>query len=91
MIRDGHPVHVQGPRDTLTCTPLIRQAYDETPDESWLQAVLDQAPELLPIADIDDRLQPRLFSLGREVATPAGPSCSSSRTSPRHGFARCVS
>jgi len=41
-------------------------------NEAWLQEVLEKAPGLLPIAEIDDRVQPPLFSLGCEISTPAG-------------------
>lgn len=48
-------------------------SFAETPLEDWLQQLLDEAPEVLPISDIDERIETPLLSLGREVATDAGP------------------
>ncbi|MBW2037476.1 MAG: hypothetical protein JRI41_08375, partial [Deltaproteobacteria bacterium] len=40
--------------------------------ESWLQELLDNSPDLLPVNMIDDRIDPPLFSLGREITNPSG-------------------
>ena len=42
-------------------------------DENWLQRLIDEAPELLPVTAIDSRVQGPLWPLGREVATASGP------------------
>ena len=33
-------------------------------DESWIQRVLDEVPHLLPIDNIDERIEPPLISFG---------------------------
>ncbi len=45
---------------------------DHLIDEGWLQDLLHESPELLPIDEIDPSWGP-LISLGREIATTAGP------------------
>lgn len=70
--RDGLPVLIEGATGKLKDTRLPRLAFKETLNEDWLQAVLDAAPELLPLDDIDDRLELPLVSLGREISTPVG-------------------
>ncbi len=42
-------------------------------DEAWLQKLIDEAPEVLPITAVDSRVQGPLWSLGREIPTPSGP------------------
>lgn len=42
-------------------------------DEAWLQQLIDEAPEVLPVTAVDSRVQGPLWSLGREVLTPSGP------------------
>jgi len=58
------------PGNTL---PLARLRFDNDIPEKWLQTVLDNTPSLLPVSLIDERVQGTLTSLGREVATAAGP------------------
>lgn len=40
--------------------------------EDWIQRLVDAQPGLLPVAEVDDRVQGELISLGREIATPVG-------------------
>ncbi len=42
-------------------------------DEYWLQNILAQAPDLLPVSTVDERVLPPLLSLGMEIPTLAGP------------------
>jgi hypothetical protein len=70
--RAGVPVFVQGHGSALTCDVLRRVALDASPAEEWLQAVLAASPALLPVSDVDERVEPPLFSLGREVAVDCG-------------------
>lgn len=42
-------------------------------DEAWLQQLIDEVPEVLPVTAVDSRVQGPLWSLGREVPTPSGP------------------
>jgi hypothetical protein len=52
---------------------LTRLRFDNDIPETWLQTALDNTPSLLPLSLIDERVQGTLTSLGREVATAAGP------------------
>lgn len=71
--RDGVPFIVRTDHGKLSREALERLPLIQTPKEEWLQALLDQGPDLLPMQEIDDRIKPPLVSLGREVSTPAGP------------------
>lgn len=71
--RDGQPFFIDNRQGEFACEPLDRVNLTGTPSEDWLQRLLDQAPDLLPLGDVDDRIEPPLVSLGREVQTPAGP------------------
>jgi hypothetical protein len=60
-------------KDGLTCSrserlPLTEKALDE----DWLQNLIDKCPDLLPVEDIDERVETPLVSIGREVETDAG-------------------
>ena len=70
--RDGVPFVVEKSEVGLACTGLKRLSLADALSEGWLQEVLERSPELLPIPDIDERLELPLRSLGREVSTPAG-------------------
>ena len=48
-------------------------SFDHDLDEAWLQALLDQFPEILPVTSVDPRISTPLLSLGREIATQVGP------------------
>src|SRR5437763_1047675 len=72
-MRDGLPFIVQEHGGTLVWQALERVPLAETPREGWLKAVLDLSPSLLPIREIDERIEPPLVSLGREIETAAGP------------------
>lgn len=52
---------------------LRRQSLAEGIDEAWLQELLEAEPALLPVTDIDERIQEPLISLGCEIGTSAGP------------------
>jgi len=71
--RDGLPFVIYANRAPQACDPLTPVPFTETRSEEWLQDLLDRAPQLLPIRDVDERVDVPLTSLGREVATPAGP------------------
>lgn len=71
--RDGQPFFIASRQTDLAPEPLERVDLTRTPSEDWLQRLLHQAPSLLPLRDVDDRIEPPLVSLGREVPTPVGP------------------
>ncbi len=79
-LRDGLPFVIEGNDQDLiegndakfTCRKLERSPFTESSCEEWLQRVLARCPALLPIAGIDERVEPPLLSLGIEVQTPAG-------------------
>ena len=56
---------------SLTRAPLIRQEPGKNYDEQWLQNLLFEYPQSLPIADIDDSFL-GLVPICREMNTPAG-------------------
>lgn len=71
----GELFQVSTKKDALTCEPVERlRLLEKAFDEDWLQNLLDQCPALLPITDIDERVELPLVSLGREVPTDAGTS-----------------
>ncbi len=57
---------------TKHATPLVRLPLERGYDEAWIQDLLDQAPDILPVEEIDDRVMLPLFSMGREISTPIG-------------------
>ncbi len=67
--KDHATDQVQG---TLACEPVPRVGFTTGVSEDWLQELLDRAPALLPVEEIDERVDGPLFSLGREISTPAG-------------------
>jgi len=70
----GKPFLISGEAGAKELTPLKRLALDKTDYlEDLLQEIIDDAPGLLPVSEIDERIQGRLVSLGREVGTPSGP------------------
>lgn len=80
MRRSGQPflVTVEGQSwksRSLERLPLDKKVVlsGQEMDEFWLQSLLDQAPDLLPVDSIDERVIPPLFSLGTEIPTLAGP------------------
>ncbi len=69
----GELFQVKTNKDKLTCEPVERlRLLEKAFDEVWLQNLLDQCPDVLPIEDIDERAARPLVSLGREVPTDAG-------------------
>ncbi|MCO6458563.1 MAG: hypothetical protein J5I93_24925 [Pirellulaceae bacterium] len=69
--RDGIPVFI--PSDGRSAEPLCRLSFGErTIDESWLQRLLFDYPELIPIEDIDPGYGP-IVAAQREILTPVGP------------------
>lgn len=71
--RDGLPVLIERDASRFVGRALSRETFASTLSEDWLQQLLDEAPAVLPVRDIDERIDTPLFSLGREVATDAGP------------------
>jgi len=51
---------------------LTRESLDKGLDEAWLQELLAMEPLLLPMTDIDERIQEPLVSLGCEIGTATG-------------------
>ena len=79
MRRSGQPFLVAVEGQTWTSRGLERLLLDkkvmlngQEVDERWLQNILDQAPSLLPVDSVDERVLPPLFSLGTEISTLAG-------------------
>jgi len=70
--REGLPFVVKTAKEKIICDALERVPLTRTPSEAWLQEVLDRSPDLLPMRDIDERVETPLLSLGREISTPAG-------------------
>ena len=71
--RYGQTVYLKGSR----AVPLRRRRLDRDPggggyDEDWLQQLLFQTPEILPIGEIDSAFAPAV-PLCRELPTDAGP------------------
>lgn len=69
----GEPHLVERSGEELRASGLERLRLGGVLSEEWLQELLDRCPAILPIASIDERVEPPLFSLGREIPTPAGP------------------
>jgi len=58
---------------TRHAKPLVRLSLDRGDyNEAWIQDLLDQAPDILPLEEIDDRVMPPLFSMGREIPIGTG-------------------
>lgn len=81
MRRSGQPSLVTLKDRIWTSRPLERLPLNKKAtfdgqevSESWLQNILDQVPSLLPVDNVDERVMPPLFSLGREIPTPSGGS-----------------
>jgi len=55
--RDGVPFIVRTDHGKLSREALERLPRIQTPKEEWLQALLDQGPDLLPMQEIDDRIR----------------------------------
>ena len=79
MRRSGQPFLVTVEGQSWTSCGLARLSLDKKVmlngqeiDEHWLQNILDQAPGLLPVDSVDERVLPPLFSLGTEISTLAG-------------------
>jgi hypothetical protein len=71
--QQGSPLVLSRADGGVSPRVLKRHSLKGEFDEDWLQAVVDRAPNLLPVSEIDPRVHGQLHSLGREVATPAGP------------------
>ena len=71
--QDGLPLVVSRSESGLRCESLQRVPFGEVQSEEWLQQVLERSPELLPVHLIDERIEPPLLCLGREVVTEVGP------------------
>jgi len=70
----GRPILVTVNDDKRPCNTklLARETLDKGVDEAWLQELLEMEPLLLPVTDIDERIQEPLVSLGCEIGTAAG-------------------
>lgn len=70
----GKPLRVTVNDDKRPCDTklLARETLDKGVDEAWLQELLEMEPLLLPVTDIDERIQEPLVSLGCEIGTTAG-------------------
>ncbi len=69
MRRAGTPIEIgSGGAVRLNRLSLTERAFDE----AWLQEIIHQNPSVLPIDDFRPTIT-ELTSLGREIATPAGP------------------
>jgi len=67
----GKPVILESISDRGVPLDRIEAKSEEGRDESWLQALIHQHPEILPLADFDDVYAPAI-PIGREIATPSG-------------------
>ena len=66
--RQGSPILIKGENTTvLERVPLDERQFQE----NWLQNLIDNNPQLLPIDDIESGFAP-LISVGREIATSVG-------------------
>lgn len=68
--RYGNPILLKA--DGSTTRPKRISFTEKTFEEGWLQELIRANPELLPVAEIEPDFAP-LVSVGREVATAAGP------------------
>ena len=69
----GTPHLISDLGDVGECTPLERlprQSGEYV--EDFLQRMVDQYPSVLPVEEVDDRVQAPLVPLGREVSTRGG-------------------
>jgi hypothetical protein len=66
-----HFVNIRSPGDQPQL--LERVNLHQGIPETWLQQLIDSAPDILPVAAIDRRINGKLISLGREIPTPSGP------------------
>lgn len=73
----GAPILVLSVGNRMQTSPLQRLDLGGRDmrriDEAWLQQLIDEVPEVLPVTAVDSRVQGPLWSLGREVPTPSGP------------------
>lgn len=66
------PIFLQSPQDFGTALQRIESLPGDAKNEEWLQELLWQHPELLPVEEFDDVYAP-LIPIGREVPTASGP------------------
>jgi hypothetical protein len=67
------PHLLRGKGEELDGHPVARLPVERALSESWLQQALDSCPALLPVELVDDRVEPPLVSLGREISSGSGP------------------
>lgn len=77
MARDrmGVPHLVREDTDRIRATPLRRMPLAQKGseiDEAWLQRLIHESPEVLPVKDVFARVGGRMVSLGREIPVPTG-------------------
>ena len=67
-----HVVTLDQDGEKSSARKIHRQALDTGRSEDWLQQLLHEHPELLPVNLVDERVQEPLVPLAREVTTAAG-------------------
>ena len=77
MTRTGTPYLVGKDDIRGSLKPLKRMPLDRTGSEiteKWLQELIDEAPNVLPVSQVYARVAGDLHSMGREIATAGGGS-----------------
>ena len=67
-----NPIVLQSPKDFGSVLPRVEIKPNSDLDESWLQRLIFDHPEILPIAEFDNDVQ-RVVPVARELPTAAGP------------------
>lgn len=66
MRKDCQPCIVTTIESTNQYQPLNRVAFADTKKEKWLQEILNNCPDVLPVSELESSFAP-LVSLGREI------------------------
>ena len=67
----GQPVILASASDPGDQLDKIEAKSDEGRNEAWLQSLIFQHPEILPVADFDENFAP-VIPIGREISTSSG-------------------
>jgi len=67
----GQPIILDSEEDRGNYLRRVEAKSDEGRNEAWLQSLIHQHPEILPVADFDDAYAP-LIPIGREISTSSG-------------------
>ena len=67
----GQPVLLNSRSDSGTLLEGIEAKSEEGRDEAWLQSLIFDHPEILPVADFDEVFSPAI-SVGMEIKTSSG-------------------